>query len=224
MRLCQSKKQRRIAVMTQLAEHGLMHRTKTYLACGIGFAALLTSACGSPRAHYKFQLQKVSQGDSLSDVSTRIAKPLAFENEDFKIEWSPGPWTFYFRIFNKSNKELTINFARSYLISPAGNAFDPVHPGNGAIAKGDDFILVPPQVGIDSWIRPGQQKGDNSGGIAGQLSPGFDGGGFFAEAGDIEEIKKAHSGKTALVVLNIAKGGKAESYRFALQVADITGD
>lgn len=80
---------------------------------------------------------------------------------------------------------------------------------------------MPPQVGIDSWIRPGQQKGDNSGGIAIQLSPGFDGGGFFAEAGDLDQIKKAHSGKTALVVLNIAKASKAQSYRFALQVADI---
>lgn len=210
--------------MTQVTEYGVMHRTIINSFCLAVFSAVLMSACGSPRAYYKFQLQKVSQGDSLSDVSARIAKPLAFENEDFKIEWSPGPLTFYFRIFNKSNKELTINFARSYLISPAGNAFDPVHPGNGAIAKGDDFILVPPQVGIDSWIRPGQQKGDNSGGIAGQLSPGFDGGGFFAEAGDLDEVKKAHSGKTALVVLNIAKASKAQSYRFALQVADITGE
>ncbi|AFM13914.1 hypothetical protein [Turneriella parva] len=201
-----------------------MHRTKNSTSAFALFSLVLVVACGSPRAYYKFQLQKVSQGDSLSDVSARIAKPLTFENADFKIDWSPGPLTFYFRIFNKSTKELTINFARSYLISPAGNAFDPVHPGNGAIAKGDDFILVPPQVGVDSWIRPGQQKGDNSGGIAGQLSPGFDGGGFFAEAGDLEEVKKAHAGKTAQVVLNISQGAKAQTYHFALQVADITAE
>lgn len=136
-----------------------MHRTKNSTSAFALFSLVLVVACGSPRAYYKFQLQKVSQGDSLSDVSARIAKPLTFENADFKIDWSPG-----------------------------------------------------------------QQKGDNSGGIAGQLSPGFDGGGFFAEAGDLEEVKKAHAGKTAQVVLNISQGAKAQTYRFALQVADITAE
>ncbi len=210
--------------MTHFTDCVVMHRTKSFLFTTLLFSLLATIACGSPRAYYKFQLLKVSEGNSLTDVSSRIAKPLSFENADFKIDWSPGPLTFYFRIFNRSNHDITINFARSYLIGPAGNAFDPVHPGNSALAKGDDFILIPAQVGVDSWIRPGQQKGDNSGGIAGQLSPGFDGGGFFAEAGDLDEIKKAHAGKTAQVVLNIEKGGKSENFRFALQVADITAE
>ena len=33
-------------------------------------------------------------------------------------------------------------------------------------------------VGIDSWVRPGQKHGENHGGLAGAISPGFDGGGF----------------------------------------------
>lgn len=198
---------------------------KTYLVPALSMSIMtLLVACGSSRAQYRFQLQKVSQGDSLTDVSSRISKPLIFENSDFRIEWSPGPLSFYFRLENRAKSDLTINFSKSFLISPGGNAFDAVHPGNGAIAKGDDFIIIPAQVGVSSWIRPGQQKGENNSGLAGQIAPGFDGGGFFAEAGDPEQLKTEYQGKTAIVVLNISKAGKGENYRFALQVADIIGD
>ena len=191
----------------------------TLISLAAGFFIL---ACGSSRAVYKYQLKQVARGDALSDDSRNIQNPLIFENADFRITWSPGPLTYYFRIDNKSKADLQINFDRSFLISPAGNAFAALHPGNSAIAKGDNFVIVPAQVGIDSWVRPGQKHGENHGGLAGAISPGFDGGGFFPEHGDADQLKKDYSGKTATVVLNIGKGGKAENFRFILQVADVT--
>lgn len=40
-----------------------MHRTKYFPLAFALFSLVLLTACGSPRAYYKFQLQKVSQGD-----------------------------------------------------------------------------------------------------------------------------------------------------------------
>lgn len=178
-------------------------------------------ACGSTRAVYKYQLKQVMRGDALADESAKIQKPLVFENADFRISWSPGVTTYYFRIENKGKAELQVNFSKSFLISPAGNAFNAVHPGNSALRQGDDFIIIPVQVGIDSWIRPGEKQGQNNSGLAGQISPGFDASGFFPATGEVNSLKSEYSGKTAVVVLNIVKSGKSENFRFGLQVADV---
>lgn len=197
-----------------------MNRSFVTLICLV--SAFLLCACGSSRAVYKYQLKQVARGEALSDDSRNIQNPLIFDNGDFRITWSPGPLTYYFRIDNKSKADLQINFDRSFLISPAGNAFAALHPGNSAIAKGDNFVIVPAMVGIDSWVRPGQKHGENHGGLVGAISPGFDGGGFFPEHGDADQLKKDYTGKTATVVLNIGKGAKTENFRFTLQIADVT--
>lgn len=178
-------------------------------------------ACGSSRPLYKYQLANVQRGDAMSDESRGISQPLVFENADFKIIWSPGPLTYFFRIENKSKADLQINFDKSFLISPAGNAFSAIHPGNSALAKGDDKAIIPAQVGIDTWVRPGQKYGENHGGLVGSLSPGFDGGGFFPETGDAADLKRDYVQKTATVVLNIGRPGAAQNYRFKLQIADV---
>lgn len=191
-----------------------------------GFAAvlagaLLAVACGSSRAVYKFQVNQVSRGDSVADDSRNIQRPLVYENADFKVTWAPGALTYYFRIDNKSKTDLLINFDRTFLISPGGNTFMAIHPGNSAISKGDSTLIIPALAGVDSWVRPGPKQGENHGGLAGALSPGFDGGGFFPEYGEAAELKQSYTGKNVTVVLNILKGGKAENFRFILQVADV---
>ena len=103
----------------------------------------MLGACGSSRAVYKYHLKKVSRGDGLADESRLIQNPLVFENPDFKIIWSPGPLTFFFRIENKSKTELQINFDKAFLISPSGNAFSAGHPGNSAMAGHRDGLFRP---------------------------------------------------------------------------------
>jgi hypothetical protein len=121
---------------------------------------LLNSACGSACASYRFNLQQVARGTALTDESRSIKPSLAYEAADFRLTWSPGPLTFYFRLDNRSKADLQINHDKSFLISPRGDVYAPVHPGN-------------------SWIRPGQKLGENDGGLVAAIAPGFDGGGFF---------------------------------------------
>lgn len=182
---------------------------------------LLISACGSSRASYRFNLQQVARGAAFSDESRSIQPPLIYESQDFRLTWSPGPLTFYFRLDNRSKADIQINYEKSFLISPRGDVYAPVHPGNSSIAKGDNFVVVPAMSGVDSWIRPGQKQGENDGGLVSAISPGFDGGGFFPEQGDAAEIKKEYAGKTATVVLNLSRGSKAENFRFTFVLSDV---
>jgi len=142
-----------------------------------------------------FNLQQVARGTALTDESRSIKPSLAYEAADFRLTWSPGPLAFYFRLDNRSKADLQINHDKSFLISPRGDVYAPVHPGN-------------------SWIRPGQKQGENDGGLVAAIAPGFDGGGFFPEQGDAADMKKEYAGKTANVVLNLSRGGKAENFRF----------
>lgn len=182
---------------------------------------LLASACGSSRASYRFNLQQVARGVALTDESRSIQPPLVYEAAEFRLTWSPGPLTFYFRLDNRSKADMQINYDKSFLISPRGDVYAPVHPGNSSIAKGDNFVIVPAMSGVDSWIRPGQKQGENDGGLVSAIAPGFDGGGFFPEQGDAAEIKKEYAGKTATVVLNLTRAGKAESFRFTFLLTDV---
>ncbi|MFZ5630759.1 MAG: hypothetical protein ACOY5B_16620 [Spirochaetota bacterium] len=182
---------------------------------------LLLAACGSSRASYRFNLQQVARGAAFSDESRSIQPPLVYESADFRLTWSPGPLTFYFRLDNRSKADMQINYDKSFLISPRGDVYAPVHPGNSSIAKGDNFVVVPAMSGVDSWIRPGQKQGENDGGLVSAISPGFDGGGFFPEQGDAADIKKEYAGKTATVVLNLSRGNKAENFRFTFVLSDV---
>ncbi|HNA78592.1 MAG TPA: hypothetical protein PKW28_09720 [Turneriella sp.] len=185
------------------------------------FLLVFLSACGSSRASYRFNLQQVARGAAFSDESRSIKPPLVFEGADFRLTWSPGPLTFYFRLDNRSKSDIQINYDKSFLLSPRGDVYAPVHPGNSSIAKGDNFVVVPAMAGVDSWIRPGQKQGENDGGLVSAIAPGFDGGGFFPEQGDAAEIKKEYAGKTATVVLNLTRAGKAESFRFTFLLTDV---
>jgi len=177
--------------------------------------------CGSARASYKFQIKQVARGDAQADESRSIKLPLIFENAEIKTIWTPDATTYYFRIENKSKADLQLNFAKSFLISSGGNAFAAIHPGNSAIAKGSDVVIVPSGAGVDTWIRPGQQQGQNNEGLSGALAPGWSGGGFFPETGNAEDLKAQYGGKTVTIVLSVNRSGKDENYRFTLQVADV---
>lgn len=158
---------------------------------------------------------------ALTDESRSIQPPLVYEAAEFRLTWSPGPLTFYFRLDNRSKADMQINYDKSFLISPRGDVYAPVHPGNSSIAKGDNFVIVPAMSGVDSWIRPGQKQGENDGGLVSAIAPGFDGGGFFPEQGDAADIKKEYAGKTATVVLNLSRGGKADNFRFTFVLNDV---
>lgn len=180
----------------------------------LGVSVFVTYKSKAKSVTFKFVM-----GDFAVEYKTALMKPEgskdnAFEDDAVKIHWLVTAKALNFRLWNKTESPIKIDWNQVSYVDPSSTAQKVMHEGVKYINRNESQppTIIPPLAKIDDFIFPSANASYSSGRYGGwSETPIFPAG----------EEGASYKGKTFSVFMPLEINGTVKSYSFVFKIQDV---